>query len=371
MIIKTKEFQQTCKSILGAVDTTTNATGSETLELIAEGKKLTLNVTNGEYFVSICSESVDSDDFKATVDAKLFLNLIDKLDTEQLELKVKDNSLLVKANGNYIIPMIFLDDKLLELKSITIDNVTNSFGIAAENLLSMLSYNTKEFSIDVPTKASHMLYYLDEQGCITYRQGACVNNFYLENPVKLVLNQKLVKLFKLFSKDGEVKFTLGQDDDGGVIQTKVRFETSTTSITAITLNDASLLASFPIKAIRGRADNTYKYTINLDRNLLIRVLERLSLFTPGTYGLAKDCASFKFFKDNLIISTLDEKNVETVPYNNTEIDGEYSCLLNIVNLKLILEGCTDQYITLHFGDGQAFVIARGNTKTVIPECRRG
>ena len=74
---------------------------------------------------------------------------------------------------------------------------------------------------------------MDEKGAITFTNGACVNSFTLEQPVKLLFNNRLVKLFKLF-KDESVKFTIGYDpisDD--IIQTKVRFATSDIIITAI------------------------------------------------------------------------------------------------------------------------------------------
>ena len=39
------------------------------------------------------------------------------------------------------------------------------------------------------------LYYMDERGAVTFTSGACINNFTLEKPVKILLNNKLVKLF--------------------------------------------------------------------------------------------------------------------------------------------------------------------------------
>ena len=57
MILQVEKFQDSCKKILGAVDTDSTlknvAFGYDTLELEADGKTLNLNVTNGEYFVSI------------------------------------------------------------------------------------------------------------------------------------------------------------------------------------------------------------------------------------------------------------------------------------------------------------------------------
>ena len=57
-------------------------------------------------------------------------------------------------------------------------------------------------------------------------------------------------------------------------------------------------------------------------------------------------------------------------YTNTtcEMENNYSALLDLNDLKQTLETCTEQYVTIHFGDSQAVVLSRGNVKNVIPEC---
>ena len=110
---------------------------------------------------------------------------------------------------------------------------------------------------------SKSVYYMDENGAVTFTTGACVNSFTLEQPVKVLLNDRLVKLFKLF-KGEKVKFTLGYDAiSDEIIQTKVKFETSDVTITAILSCDDSMLRQFPVNAVRGRADATYPYSINM------------------------------------------------------------------------------------------------------------
>ena len=53
MIIKTKLFKEVCSTILLGIDNTDISTLTETLELKTEEKTLILNVTNGEYYVSV------------------------------------------------------------------------------------------------------------------------------------------------------------------------------------------------------------------------------------------------------------------------------------------------------------------------------
>lgn len=367
MLLKVKDFQNSCKSILGAVDTTTRSMVAESLELRVVGNTLKLSVTNKEYFVSVKIDVQSSEDFIATVDAKLFLALIDKVTTNELEITTKDNSLVIKANGNYKLPMFYSDDKMLELTPIVIENPTASFVMSSDVLQSIYINNSNTLETGVETKPVHSMYYVDEQGCITYRTGACVNSFNLPQPVKLLLGTKLVKLFRLFNKSSDVQFTLGYDEVNGMTQEKVRFTSDTIDITSILVSDESLLLSVPVAAIRGRANNSYPYSVNISKDTLIQAIDRLSLFASSTNGTSKDNAKFEFNGDALTMIAMDNENKEFVPYNVTTISGTYTTMFNIVELKTILNGCKEQYITLHFGDGKALVVSRGTIKNILPE----
>ena len=118
MIIKTKEFQDSSKKILEAIDTENNSQLNATVELVVSNNNLQMSVTNKEYFVTIEVEAESRDNFRAVVDAKKFLTLVSKITTNTVELDVVDDKLKVKANGNYTFPMIYSDKGLLVLPRI-------------------------------------------------------------------------------------------------------------------------------------------------------------------------------------------------------------------------------------------------------------
>lgn len=363
MLIKVKEFQEVCKSILEAVDTTTSSIVNESLELKNVNGELIMNVTNKEYFVSAKLGVESTEDLVATVDAKLFLTLISKITTDDVEISVENNYLVVKGNGTYKLPFIFIDSDLVELKPIVIDNVTASFNIDSNILLSIINYNSKILNKGQITKPVQKMYYIDEQGAITFTTGACVNSFTLEQPIKILLNGKLVKLFKLFKKDTDVKFELGYDQVGQIVQSKVRFSNDNISITSILLDD-NLKVSVPVSAIRGLANNTYEYTINIDKDKLLEVTDRLSLF-----GQNKSYAKFNFGETSVSISSVKDESVETIDYADSTIDKPYTMALDLDELRATLEGCTEQFLTLYFGNGRAVVVSRANIKNIIPEVK--
>lgn len=372
MILKTKKLQEVCSKILPAVESSELSSILDTLQLKTVDKVLCLSVTNKEYFVEVKLDITDEVDFHATVSANLFLKLVSQLTAEDIELTVSDNVLNVRANGSYKIPLIFEGDNLMELPVISISNVVKEFDIPSGILNSILNYNTKELDKGTISRPIQKFFYVDEKGAITFTTGACVNRFELAEPVKILLNKRLVKLFKLF-QDCSVHFKLAYDAVEGssdIIQTKVQFAASDIVITSILSCDDSMLSQIPVNAIRGRADNIYPYSVVLSKNDLMATLGRLMLFTSSSSEIdLKQNIMFVFGPDNVTVSDIKGDNKEVLKYLNKEsgIVEEYKANLDTMDLKLTLDTCVEPSITLSFGDGNAFILSRGSIKNVIPE----
>lgn len=369
-IIRSEDLKDVCSKILTAVDSTELSLVTETLELSASGDTLTVGVTNREYFAEVKLKLSDVNNFRATVNATLFLKLISQITTDTIELSVVDNALVVKGNGTYKLPLIFDGEELLNLPKIEIENVTAEFPISAETLNSILQYNSKELTKGTISKPVQKLYYVDELGAITFTNGACVNSFSLAQPIKVLFNNRLVKLFKLF-KEGEVKFTLGYDAiSEEIIQTKVRFETPTVSITAILSCDDTLLGSVPVSAIRGRANTEYPHSVSLNKSALIQTINRLTLFN-STDTFSKPYGTFEFRLGEVVVYDSNKENCESIYYDNDveSLATPYTAIFNLSDLKTTLETCAEPYLCMSFGDSSAMVISRGTVKNVVPEVK--
>lgn len=366
MIIRRESLQDVSRSILSAVDTANVNEITETLELVATGKILTLNVTNREYYVSVDVELPVEAELHATVNANLFLKLISQITTDTIDLKIGDNSLVIKGNGTYKLPLIFDNDKLLELPKIEILNKTVEFDLKTAVLYSMLYYNSKELAKGTAVNPVQYMYYVDEKGCITFTNSACVNYFELPKPLKLLLPVKLVKLFKLFTAE-DVNVSYGIDElDNGLQQVKICFKSKQATLTSLLTVSDSLINSVPAEAIRGRAESLYPYSVVIKKSLLVEALNRILLFTGPTLSTFSKCI---FDKDCVTIYSVGGDNTEVIKYNNEcNVTDPYSTILDLNDLKLTLDSCPEEYLTLLFGDGEAFVVSRTHVKNVIPEC---
>jgi len=367
MILESKAFIKACQYILAAIDNKNVSLFTETLELRTEDNKLKLNVTNREYYVSVAFQPQTYEELKAAVNAKLFLSLVSKITSPTIELKAEDKFIKIKGNGDYKLPMIYNNGELMNLPEITITNVTNNMTINSNILQSILTYNSKELQRGTIVKPVQNYYYIDEHGAITFTSGACVNSFELEKPIKMLLTDKVVKLFKLFKGDSAVNFSIGQDPvTEDLIQTKVKFETDDIILTA-KLSDSSLISSVPVDAIRGMATKDYLYSVVIHKDELLQTLGRLMLFNDDS----KNYGKFKFTKDSVTISDWSSDNSEVVKYQNECPNLEnYEALLNTDNLSLIISGCESDYVTLCFGDNKAFSCKQPTVTDIIPQLRQ-
>jgi hypothetical protein len=363
MILKTKEFKRVCATILNAVDNG----NADVLELLTDNSVLTLNVTNHEYYVSAKFPLEQDEMLHATINAASFLKLISQITTETVELKSTETNLLIKANGNYRVPLIFENSSLMSLPKINISNPTVEMTVDGSYLYSIFDINSEELSkTNKIVKPIQNLYYLDDEGAITFTDGACVNNFHLEKPIKVLFNSKLVKLFKLF-KSEQVKFTLGYDESfNSTLQTKVMFETSVIKLTAITPSDDVLLSQVPVKAIRDLANQYFDYSLVLNKEALSQCLTRLLVFANKNI---KNNTIGKFEINNTELTISDNNdNTETIKAENgSKTTASYGFYLTLLDLKNILDTCTEEFITLNCGNKKAVVIVKGNIKYIIPE----
>lgn len=366
MIIKTEVFQDACKKILEAVDSSTTTIVSETLELEAHGNVLHLNVTNKEYYVTVSLNLLDEIDFRAVVSANLFLNLISKITTKEIELTINNNVLLIKGNGEYKIPLIFDGETLVKLPKIEIEEVTNEFVIDNSILQSILKYNTKEIQKSGAKLPVQKMFYIDEQGCITFTSGACVNSFSLEKPIKFLLNEKIVKLFKLFKSDN-VKFKMGFTAiTDSIIQTKVQFKNDEIELTTIIQTNDNLMNSVPVTPIRRMAEEAHKYHAVVDKQLLLAAIDRLSLFAKKDSIMQYSCLLFS--EDKVTIYDARKENSEVITCVSGNVDAQYECVLNTNDLKLTLSLCDDTHVSFNFGNHRSVVIDRPQVKNILPEC---
>ena len=368
MKLITNEIKNVCSKLLTALDSDTTSTLSETIELTAEDKVFILAVTNMEYVVKTKLPISSDESFVATVNADTFLRLINQITTPEVDFTINDTILTIEGNGKYKLPMVYEGDSLIELPDLSIKNKTIEFETDTSVLTSVLNYNSKELAKTLVGSPVQKMYYFDDKGCITFTSGACVNEFTLPDGVRLLMNAKMVKLFKLFTQ-GKVNIVLGTDTVNNIVQNKITISDTVVELTSILTSDETMINSVPKDVIRNMTKDSYPYTVSINKKALLDTISRLMLFMPtGTnfqpYGY------FEF--DNSAVSIYDKSkhNTEKLFYKDSiaVTDPPEELILDLNDLKLSIENIKDECVSLSFGTHRAVVVHHANIYNIIPEC---
>lgn len=376
MILKTKAFQEVANKILMAVSVD-RAAGN--LELAAKDTDLFLRVTNREHYVAVKFDLEAPTDFRAVVDANLFLNLISGISTEEFELIINDTHVVVKAGkSSYKLAMIYENDQLMKLPIIKLDKdqVTVDMSVEYDILMSILNVNGKEIQkakkLDVNELQRY--YYIDETGCFTFTTGACVNSFVLEKPIKLLLTDKVVKLFKLFDTDVWMSYGHLVNKDNS-LQPIVVFQTENVYVASRLLNDETCISKIkaPCDAMKNLVKEAYDHNLVLSASDLSAAISRLLMFYKNSSAKADLSfvpAAVEFTETELSISDLSGDNKEIITIENGSVTpGNYSMGINLIDLKAVLDSCKNEHITMNCGNHKSIIINRGTISNVIAETR--
>jgi len=371
MILKTENFKEICSTILAAVSTNQLTLLTETLEIKTKDKRLYLNITDSEYYATAKFDIEENEEINVAVNAQLFLKLIVNTTSNTIELTDKGQYLEVKGNGLYKIPTLIGENGPVTLPTIDMENVYASFNVGSDILRSILEYNSKELTRGIASRPIQKLFYVDNKGCITFTSGACVNSFELEADIKILLNERLVKLFRLF-KNEVVKVNIGKKIiNEKLTKTVASFEVDDIKITSILSCNDELLQSVPVEAIRGRALKDYPASVIIKTEQLAEAVNRLLLFSSG-FGDSKNLKPYSLFemgKHKVTIYDTKRESKEDIYYSKGLIEEPYQMSLDLVDIKTILDGVTEPEISLKFGDRKAVVLERAYIANVVPECK--
>ena len=284
LIIKTDKIKDIANKVAISVDGERTSPISELIELELKNKNLTLKTTNKEYFFKTTIKDVTNTDeyFHVTVVADTFLTLITKTTSNEIKFEIVNNNLVLYGNGKYTFPLVLDNDQVVVLPEIEFKETGNEikFEIDGNILKSIYEFNSRELNKEVAVDPIQKYYYLDNKGALTFVEGACISEFEINTtPFKLLLNERLVQLFKLFSGQ-KVNVTILKEatnintDDSQVFKNKIKFTIEDSELIAI-LPDSDLVEKYPSIQIRALANIDYPGQVIITKTLLLEALDRL------------------------------------------------------------------------------------------------
>jgi hypothetical protein len=248
--------------------------------------------------------------------------------------------------------------------------------ISNDILMSILNVNSKEVqkAKKVDVNELQRYYYIDETGCFTFTTGACVNSFSLEKPIKLLLTDKVVKLFKLFGTDVWMSYGHQVNADNS-LQPIVTFQTESVYVASRLLNDETCIQKIkaPCDAMKNLIKEAYDHNLVLSASDMSAAISRLLMFHKNSSAKADLSfvpASIEFTETELTISDLTGDNKEIITIENgSATPGNYSMGVNLIDLKAVLDSCKNEHITMNCGNHKSIIVNRGSISNVIAETK--
>ena len=359
MIIRTDDILDACKFLKAMTSKSANNVLSGLIQIKADGKQFSLHMSDGIYDLIYKTDCTDV--FNCTISADLFLDLIPKISSETIEFSMKDTNLILSGSGKYKFPAVYDSREMIEIKTIDIENVTNSWTVSGDSLYSIYVYNTKQMAFKDWKSPVQKLFYLDKEGAITFTRGAVVNDFDLGADIKVALQDATVKFFS-FTKGNDVDVEFGYTSVNGVAQPRMKFTMGNFIATYILPITDKILSQIPEAKIRERAHNNYDSSIVLDSLQIRDILDRLSIFMDD-----KQIIDFAFNGSRLQMKTTNDRILEDV-YLTNSVSEPTEFKIDMKYFRSAIQSDYGKHFNMLFSQNDpAVVINFGNIYHVIPK----
>ena len=312
--------------------------------------KLKLYSTDMTNFLTVTVDKVSGEDTNICVEAEKFTKLVSKITSSEIEMDINEDSLVVKGNGVYKLPIIMDEEGIVEFPQ-NKEIVINSGEVKLTSVLS--AYNINRNALAKTLEQPYLTgYYCGEKVISTDSIVITFNNFSMfgKDFEPLLISPQMMYLLTLNNEE-DIKF--GVDGDNLV------FSTSNIEIRGPKLSG---IEDYPIDAINEYLNVNFESKCKISKQLVLDVLDRLSLFITQ---YDKNGAYFTFGRKGLKIYSKKDSSVETVNYIESDNFTVFTCLVDIVMLKEQLQACPEDTITIWYGNENALKLEAGNVIQII------
>lgn len=275
---------------------------------------------------------------RVTVNAKIITALINKMTTEEVELIITENSLVINGNGVYNLE-ISIDEmgevvKLPSIKQELINSATKEFDFKSITDKLKVCRASVADNIDQPE----------------------LNTYYMKDVIIATNNLKLSAVKNIESMSDEELFI--PTDFGRILMeldfVKANYIKQENELVIVGENfiiGTTLYGEFdkfPLENIKNNINQKYLYSAVINKKDLSSLLDRLSLFV-SEYD--RNTIDLIFLPNELKITNSNKTCDEIINYKDKQVDGlvEFPCSVNIEYFKAQLDALPGEDITFNFG----------------------
>lgn len=358
LTINTATFQSMVAKAVKGAGMSSDLFITQLMSISLKDNLLTLETTDTNNYLYVRQDKVVGEDFSVVVPAEKFSKLIAKLTCENVTLEVPTaksgelDKLVVKGNGKYVIELPYDEEGELIQFADPVSETTDEFWDSAEVQLSTVRHilSTAKAALLVGKEdMCYSDYYVGNRIVATDTYKICGIDIKIFDEPKLISPQLMDLLDVMSSENIDVRY---KDDI-------VIFETPEVIVYGSVDNG---IDDYQIEAISGLLDEQFPSSCKIDKQLLIQMLDRLSLFVDV---FDKNSVYLTFTKDGLMVSSKQDRGSEILPYKESSNFKDYTCCLDIDLFKTQVKAYQSDHIEMFYGKENSIKLVLGNTKQII------
>lgn len=300
----------------------------------AKGDILTLTTTDGSNIFKVRQVVEGTEDFYTIINADTFSKLVGKTTSEYITLENKETYLEFRGNGTNKFEIAINEEgemvRFPEIKDIQGEELALNLPILQEQIKTAKASVAKTMELPCLTG-----YYIGNNTITTDRQLICsIKNLEMKEPI--LISNEMADLILLI--DGAEILEIVKKDNDLILYTD-RY--------TIAGKELEGKENYPVQQIENLLQtNKYDNTIKVNKQELLNILSRLSLFINRDYD--KNGVYLEFSNDGLTLQSQKSNAIEVVEAIEKTERKPFNCLIDIDMLKSQVETVSTDMIEIWY-----------------------
>lgn len=358
LTINTAQFQSMVAKAVKGAGMNNDLLITQLMSISLKNNQLTLKTTDNNNYLYVRQDKVAGDDFEVVVTVDKFSKLISKLTCENVTLEISEaksgelDKLVIKGNGKYVIELPYDEEgELIEFPD-PVEETTEDFWNSTELQLTTVKHilNTAKAALLVgKDDMCYSDYYVGNRVVATDTYKICGIDIKIFDEPKLISPQLMDLLDVMTSENIDVRY---KDDI-------VIFETGDIIVYGVVDEG---IEEYKIDAISGLIDEEFPSSCKIEKQALMQMLDRLSLFVDV---FDKNSVYLTFTNEGLMVSSKQDSGSEIIPYSASDNFSDYTCCLDIDLFKTQVKAYQSDVIEMFYGKENSIKLVYGTTKQII------